>query len=140
MFRRTLAFSILVAALNPVTRAVADEEGAFQTLTVPQLCEQRDIPEAWAELERRSVFSQRDLRSIERGRIRSRLTEAALFCFMGEPESVLPAGFNIEGEPIDAYIYPGDGTLDIVVRVRHGLNESTVIDVQETAANPRQPD
>jgi hypothetical protein len=131
MIRKVLSFAIFLPMAAPVVAAQADV-GELHDLTVQQLCEQRADPEAWDELERRRVFSQRDLRSIEHERIRPRITEEALLCFMGEPVRVVAAGFNHVAEPLDDYYFLRDGA-EVVVRVRQGLNEATV--VEERTAN-----
>lgn len=132
MCKSGLSWPILVLSLTLSINLRAAEDSALKDLTVQQLCAERDKPEVWKELRQRWVFSMRELRSIERGTVRSGISEEALFCFMGEPVDVKPAGLNAQTEPLEDYYYPGDGTPTLIVRVRHGLKETTVVDTFES--------
>jgi hypothetical protein len=88
---------------NLVSAAQGDTalDSSIQGWTIEQLCEARDTPEAWTE--RRDLFSSRELQSIDRQRVRSRISEEALFCFMGEPDEIVDLAALPDTETVDAY-------------------------------------
>ena len=120
---------VLCAALS--TAALAQDqplvEAEIQSWSDQQLCESRNRIEVWAELERRGTFSRRELRAIKSEDLRTGISEDAVLCFMGAPESVVSPIGERGGDPIDAYIYPLDEEVMIVVHIRHHDGESTLI-------------
>ena len=118
-----VAFLVPLCALSQVQKVSNADPGS---MLIGELCEQRSEPEALAELERRDVFSRRELRSIRQDRIRPGITEEALFCFMGRPRNILPLAYASSREVIEAYTYPAGDERFLIVQIRHGEDESTV--------------
>lgn len=89
----TLAYPFMVLA-----HTSSDETAVLETWTLDQLCEQRERPAVWEELERRDVFDSREMRAIRKERLRTSIGPDAVTCFLGEPVCSLPY-----------LVYPSDG-------------------------------
>jgi len=134
------SLSVLVALIPAVAfaNAVADESSEIQqaeleTWSDEQLCRARDVPEALDELERREVFDGRELRAIRRDKVREGISEDALLCMKGSPDTVHSAIMTVEGETVDAFVY-SRGTLDsLIVYIRRAGDVSTVAVFTESA-------
>lgn len=112
---------------------------ALEDRTIEQLCDLREDPLAWAELERREQFTDRELRSIEQERVRTRIRESALFCFMGKPDSVVGLLSAPGGQWVDAYTYDVDVDEPLVVHVFHGAGEATVVRAMKASDAAYEP-
>ncbi len=135
------SLSVLVALIPAVAfaNAVADEnpeipQAELETWSDEQLCRARDIPEALDELERREVFDRRDLRAIRRDEVRKGISEDALRCLKGAPETIRPAvGMTADGDPMDAFVYPIGTSGSLVVFVKRQGDASTVTTLAENS-------
>ena len=133
------SLSVLVALIPAVAfaHAAADEnseirQAELETWSDEQLCRARDVPEALDELERREIFDGRELRAIRRDEVRVGISEDALLCMKGSPEIVYTAITTVEGETVDAFVYP-PGTLDsLIVYIRRAGDVSTVAALTES--------
>lgn len=133
--------AFLVAALissASVAQDAAVGDSGVHALSIEQLCAQRNSPENWAEIERRGVFTDRDLRAIRKENIRNGINVAAVSCLLGPPEEIQYAG----SEPttsypsvFEIYFYP-NGDRTTVVAVEHVADHSTVVDWHETEGLP----
>ena len=125
---------ILLLSAPGLAFAQANDEKIteLQSLSWDQLCEQRESPEAMEELERRDLFTRRELRAISEDALRPGLRQEAVFCMLGEPEDVIPIvlpqnGARQRRDLMDAYTYPLEGPDTLIVHVRHRDDESTVV-------------
>lgn len=130
---RVIALGTLaaIAAVAPIADAQsgADE---LQGLSIEQLCAARSSPDAWAEIGRRDIFSGRELRAIEKGQVREGISEQAVLCFKGWPDSIVAEISAVSGDPVDAWTYPAGEDGALVVYFRRTQTESTVLTVLET--------
>jgi hypothetical protein len=122
--------SWIILALFPLLAISQGNEEAgaeLAALSWDQLCEQRGNPAAWQELERRELFTRRELRAIEDERLRAGLRQEAIICFLGEPEDVVPLNTNPGRDYAEAFTYPLEGPETLIVQIRHREDESTVV-------------
>ena len=122
-----LAFANAVADENPVI-----PRAELETWSDEQLCRAREIREALDELERREIFDGRELRAIRRDNLRTHISEDALRCMKGSPRTIVPAVKIIEGDAVDAFVYPQGTTTPLVVYIRRQGVVSTVAGFGET--------
>ena len=124
-------------ALTPVL-AFGDEETevadpALQSASVEQLCISREDPAALAELERREIFSSRELNAIEKQQVRTGMSKEALLCSMGPPRLIIAARSEYEAFPsiVDAYVYDSGTERPLAAFVEHFEGQGTVVLVLE---------
>lgn len=122
----------LASALAVAEGNTAITENQLQTLSLSELCDARADAKAWAELERRQDFSDRELRAIRRERIREGISEDALRCFKGRPDSIVAAISDFGSGPVDALIYDSGTTAQVVAYVLREGDRGTVIKSVET--------
>jgi hypothetical protein len=144
MIRSILA---IVAVVPGIAFAQAEPaaDPNLRSLSIEQLCDMRESRAARAELERRDVFSQRELRAIVKERVRPGIGPKAVSCFMGEPVDVFTApSVNLAtafgGRVFEAYVYAIDAMQTLVVYVEHDGNEPTVIDQVRMDERPTYED
>jgi len=131
MVSRTLSVLATLIPAVAFANAVADEnseipQAELETWSDEQLCRARDIREAMDELERRDIFDGHELRAIRRDEVWEGISEDALRCMKGSPEMVHAAITTVEGDTVDAFVYP-QGTLDsLIVYIRRAVDVSTV--------------
>jgi hypothetical protein len=109
----------------------------LQSLSLEQLCEARSNSDAWAEVERREIFSKRERRAIEKERIRTGIGPDAVSCFMGEPMEMrylVASNSQADGNTpeFEMYVYPTDAADTLVVFVRRDTDHASVIDWRRT--------
>jgi hypothetical protein len=119
------------AAVTPDANAQSGQE-ELQGWSIEQLCAARPRPEVWAEIERRDIFSGRELRAIEKEQVREGMSEQSVQCFKGWPDSIISGISAVSGDPVDAWTYPADEDGALVVYFRRTAEESTVLTALET--------
>jgi hypothetical protein len=133
MLKPILAIGLLlpIAQLAQATsQQAADEpEDDVRHWSLQELCEARDDPAALAEIERRDIFSRRELRVIANAQLRPNISVEALLCFAGLPDRVMQVAMPAAQDPVDAYLYVVDVDVEqtLVVHVRHRKDESKVV-------------
>jgi len=124
-----LLILIPVCALAQSGERADSEAAALQSWSVDELCGARENSEAWDELERREVFKSRELRSIRQEKISEGMSEAALLCIKGYPESVIPVDGWSSSVTFDVYIYPAAAGEALAVFVGHDKEGTSVVHV-----------
>jgi hypothetical protein len=117
------------AAENPET-----ERAALGIWSVEQLCDARDNPEALREIERRDIFDSRELRAIRRERVRNGISEDALRCMMGSPQTILRSFTTVEDGSVDAFVFPPGTIGSLIVYLMREGDESVVVASTESIA------
>lgn len=137
---RPRSLSVLVAlipALASASARAADnpdaQQAGLETWSIEQLCDARTRRDVLDELGRREVFDRRELRAIRRETLRTGISDRALLCLKSWPEAIRPEAGNVDGVPVDAYIYPSGEQASLVVFVTREGEASTVAGFTETA-------
>jgi hypothetical protein len=104
----------------------------LQAMTVPELCAHSDDPDVLEELKHRDVFSRMEMKAVERKRLREGLSEAALVCMLGEPQTIYPVRtYSGRGSTFE-FVYPISVADAVIVRVRIDEDESVVTSFYQT--------
>jgi hypothetical protein len=127
--------AILICATRISAQTAVGAETRIESLTTGQLCDMRGSEEALAELERRELFSKRELRAIKKQIARRGISVEALVCAMGLPDRITH-GSPRAPERLDRYYYLREDELDLEVIVRHEEDRSILLFVAHLAELP----
>jgi hypothetical protein len=116
------AISLLL--LLPVTAFAQANQGAtadLQSMATEELCKLKDSAEALDELDRRELFSNREIRSIKMDKIRRYISEAALICMRGEPDEVVALNLRTRARDFidSAFVYAPSEKERLVIFLRY---------------------
>lgn len=126
-----LTVALLIGAAQASAQTGSGAEAEIENLAVTQLCEMQGDPDAVAELERRDLFSKRELRAIRREKARSRISLEALECAIGMPERTALNRAVPGSEQSETYFYALPDAPDLMVSVSIEDGQLIVMDVVE---------
>jgi hypothetical protein len=130
-----IGFLVLLAVIPALAHSQAETGSAgaaLQGWSVEQLCDSREREDVRDELERRDLFSSRELRAIRDGEVKRGISLGTLICGKGPPASVVEAVARTIDGPVAAYIYPPGEAEGLVAYVVENGAESAVVHVIES--------
>lgn len=104
----------------------------LQSWSLDELCGAREREDVRDELDRRNLFSRRDLRVIRDGEVRNDISLRTLSCVRGQPDSIVDAAARSPYGPVAAYIYLPGAAQGLIAYVFERSAEPTVVHVLET--------
>jgi hypothetical protein len=136
-----LAVLIPILALAQSGENSDGQTASLSALSVEELCSARENADSLAELERREIFSARELRAIQDGEVREGMSLETLICARGPPDIIVDGVVRRSFGTADVYVSDDTAGFDLYVFL--GSPESTalyVVDHEDPAAIVRNPD
>lgn len=124
-----LTIALLASAAPASAQTGSSSEMEIENLTVAQLCEMQGDSEAVAELERRELFSRRELRAIRKNKARRNISLKAFECAIGMSERDVLYRSVPGAEQIEVYRYSSPDMPDLTVSVGVYGDQAIVMEV-----------